>query len=149
MDGELELVAVEEGAITGENKVDKRLPANTFLFWTGGEVATSSCGLAPHRRFAKANSGIMFRAEDLPNFEAKGYQADMDRGEPLGVIYDEHGRALLAERGSRVLIAPDGTRGHRLRGLASLAGVAKDGAWNEYRSARSAPPSRRGSTARS
>lgn len=60
----------------------------------------------------KGNSGIQFRSQALPKFEAKGYQADAGP-DWWGKIYEEHGRALMAKEG-----APEG--------------VVKKGDWNLY-----------------
>jgi hypothetical protein len=52
----------------------------------------------------------------------------------VGRIYDEHGRALLAERGTRVSIAPDGRRwSDAFAQPADLLSHLKRGDWNTYR----------------
>jgi putative heme-binding domain-containing protein len=45
----------------------------------------------------KANSGIQFRSEQMPNGDVKGYQADIGAGW-WGKLYEEHGRALLWDK---------------------------------------------------
>src|SRR5260221_11998598 len=66
---------------------------------------------------------------------AAGYQADMDQGEIwLGRIYDEHGRALITERGTTVSIAPDGRRWvDQFAKPAEFADLLKRDDWNTYR----------------
>ena len=102
---------VEDGAITGSIAAGEKLAKNEFLYWRG-EVADFE--LSAEFRLtgdASANSGIQFRSRRLPDGHAAGYQADLDQGKTwLGRIYDEHGRALLVDRGDRVSIAPDGRR---------------------------------------
>jgi len=102
---------VEDGAITGEIPDGKTLSKNEFIFWEG---TVHDFDLQAEFRITglpSANSGIQYRSERLPDGEAKGYQADLDDGAVwLGRVYEERGRALIAERGSRVSIAPDGRR---------------------------------------
>ncbi len=127
---------VEDGAITGEIKAGEKLAKNEFIYWRGeaGDFELTlefRLGGVP-----SANSGIQFRSRRLPDGHAAGYQADMDLGATwLGRIYEEHGRALLAERGIRVSIAPDGRRW--TEPFPETVDYAKlmrpDGAWNTYR----------------
>ena len=135
-DGNTQHWRVEDGAITGEIKAGQRLAKNEFLYWKG-EVAdfelTAEFRISGAR---SANSGIQFRAQKLPDGHAAGYQADMDQGATwLGRIYDEHGRALLVERGARVSIAPDGRRWTEKFGEpADFVSLPKPGGeWNTYR----------------
>jgi putative membrane-bound dehydrogenase-like protein len=134
--GNLESWRVEDGAITGTIADGQRLAKNEFLYWQG-EVAdfelTAEFRLTGH---PSANSGIQFRAQKEPDGHAVGYQADMDHGATwLGRLYDEHGRKLLAERGDRVSIAPDGRRWSEKFGEpADYAKLVKPaGEWNTYR----------------
>jgi putative membrane-bound dehydrogenase-like protein len=110
-DGNTTLWRVEDGAITGEIAAGTTLANNEFLYWKG-EVADFE--LTAEFRIsgpANSNSGIQFRSERLPDGAAKGYQADIDLGERyLGNIHDERGRSILAPRGSRLSIAPDGRK---------------------------------------
>src|SRR6056297_2808808 len=104
---------VENGAIAGEIPTGQRLNKNTWLVWRAGTLTDFDL----HLQFRLtgqpgANSGIQFRSQVRDIEHVSGYQADLDMGATwLGRIYDEHGRALLVERGSRVFIAADGKRG--------------------------------------
>lgn len=102
---------IEDGSITGEIPEGKSLGGNEFLYWKG-EISDFS--LQVEFRISggpSANSGIQFRSQKNPDGHAAGLQADLDDGSVwLGRIYDEHGRALLVERGARVSIAPDGRK---------------------------------------
>lgn len=125
---------VEDGAITGEIPADKPLRGNEWIFWDG-EV--HDFDLTVEFRITggpSANSGIQFRCQRGENGHASGYQADLDQGAVwLGRIYDEHGRALLVERGARVSIAPDGRRWTDVFAEPkSLQNVIKPGEWNQY-----------------
>lgn len=126
---------VENGSITGEIPADKPLKGSEWIFWDG-EV--HDFDLTVEFRLTggpSANSGIQFRCQQSPEGRASGYQADLDQGAVwLGRIYDEHGRALICERGSRVNIAPDGRRWTDVFAEPkSLQSVIKPGEWNQYR----------------
>lgn len=126
---------VQDGAITGEIPDGQKLGKNEFIWWNG-EVAdfdlTLEYRITGH---PSANSGIQYRSEREANGHGKGYQADLDHGDTwLGRIYDEHGRALLTERGQRVAIAPDGRKWtDTFAPLESFKAVPKRGDWNTYR----------------
>lgn len=126
---------VEEGAIVGEIEAGESLPRNQFLFWEG---EAHDFDLTLQFRITGnpgANSGIQFRSQKLADGECAGYQADLDDGATwLGRIYDEHGRALLVERGTRVAIAPDGRKWVDLFAAAdSFKDLLRPNAWNTYR----------------
>lgn len=126
---------VEDGAITGEIPDRQALKGNEWIFWDG-EV--HDFDLTVEFRITggpSANSGIQYRCQQSPQGHASGYQADLDGGAVwLGRIYDEHGRALLVERGSRVSIAPDGRRwADVFAEPKDFLSVIKPGDWNTYR----------------
>jgi putative membrane-bound dehydrogenase-like protein len=132
--GKAEHWRVEDGAITGEIPADQPLKGNEWIFWDG-EV--HDFDLTVEFRITggpSANSGIQFRCQRGENGHASGYQADLDQGAVwLGRIYDEHGRALLVERGARVSIAPDGRRWTDVFAEPkSLQSIIKSGEWNQY-----------------
>ncbi|WP_395743899.1 PVC-type heme-binding CxxCH protein [Prosthecobacter sp.] len=132
--GKAEHWRVEDGAITGEIPANQQLKGNEWIFWDG-EV--HDFDLTVEFRITggpSANSGIQYRCQQSPDGHASGYQADLDQGAVwLGRIYDEHGRALLVERGSRVSIAPDGRRwADVFAEPKSLASVIKANDWNKY-----------------
>jgi putative membrane-bound dehydrogenase-like protein len=132
--GKAEHWRVEDGTITGEIPANQQLKSNEWIFWDG-EV--HDFDLTIEFRITggpSANSGIQYRCQQSPDGHASGYQADLDQGAVwLGRIYDEHGRALLVERGSRVSIAPDGRRwADVFAEPKSLAGVIKANDWNKY-----------------
>ena len=134
--------SVADGAITGTIADGQSLAKNEFIYWKG-EVADFELNAEFRISGApSANSGIQFRSQRFPDGHAAGYQADMDQGAQwLGRIYDEHGRALLVERGARVSIAPDGRRWTEKFGeptdYVSLPKPASE--WNSYRIVASGP----------
>ena len=123
---------VEEGAITA--RASDKLPCreNQFLVWQLGQLDDFELKLK-FRILGEpsANSGIQFRSQIAKNGHAKGYQADIDRaGKWLGVLYDEHGRGVLAKRGEKTVIGPTGERKTTPLGVKQAeVDLAK---WNDY-----------------
>ena len=138
--------SVENGVITGRTTAEKPAAANTFLIWKG-EVAdfeiTLKYKVQPGDDQHFANSGIQFRSEivDEKNFVIAGYQADLEYGDThSGILYEEKGRGILAERGQKVTITEGespskpkievtGETGKS----AEIQAVVKKDDWNEYR----------------
>jgi putative membrane-bound dehydrogenase-like protein len=81
------------------------LAHNSFL---RSELALTDFRLSLEVRLAgdAGNSGIQFRSEERDGGDVAGYQADIGPGW-WGKLYEEHGRALLAERGATQVV-PDG-----------------------------------------
>lgn len=127
---------VEGGAIVGEIPKGQSLNKNTWLIWKDGilgdfdlRVQVKLTGLPA------ANSGIQFRCQAENVDHVSGYQADLDMGAVwLGRIYDEHGRALLVERGTRVSIDPSGkTQSEVLAPAGQYSVLFRENDWNDYR----------------
>ena len=101
--------SVKDSTITAEIKPGSSLNHNEWLWF---HQPLHDFELSLEYRISgnpSANSGIQIRSERLPDNSAHGLQCDLDDGAQwLGRIYDEHGRALLMERGTRASIAPDG-----------------------------------------
>lgn len=135
-EGDSKYWRVEGGAIVGEIPKGQTLGKNTWLVWRGGELANFDLRLQfKLSGLPAANSGIQFRCQVDNVDHVSGYQADLDMGATwLGRIYDEHGRALLVERGSRVAIAADGTRQTEIFAPANQYAVLfREREWNDYR----------------
>jgi hypothetical protein len=124
---------VEDGAITSESTPEKPCTAPTYLIWTGGQPADFELR-AEFKLSAAANSGIQVRSEPRPNWDTFGYQADMTGdGQLVGFVY-HHARGLIAPRGSKVVIAADGSKIVEALGEpAALLKHFKKGDWNTYR----------------
>ncbi|HIG29650.1 MAG TPA: DUF1080 domain-containing protein [Verrucomicrobiales bacterium] len=127
---------VEDGVITGEIPSGQTLRRNTWLVWEGGKLEDFEL------RFqfklsgkAAANSGVQIRCQVENINHVSGYQADLDMGATwLGRIYDEHGRALLVERGTRVQIDKTGKRTVEKFADATVYKVLfRENEWNDYR----------------
>jgi putative heme-binding domain-containing protein len=123
---------VEDGAITGESTPEKRCLKHNYLIWRGAQPADFELRL--RFRLRGGNSGIQFRSRELPDWDTRGYQADMDAEDRYtGGIY-EHQRGLIASRGQKVAIAADGQRKVSSIGdPTELRKHIKDGDWNDYR----------------
>jgi hypothetical protein len=134
----------ENGTIVGESTPDKVVGPNTFLIWRGGTPGDFE--LKAEIRMNSTNSGIQYRSKMLaPNegggdnpghaWRLGGYQMDMDFSNQYpGILYEEAGRAFLAERGKITYIAPDGTKGTigQLESSEALAATFKPGEWNQF-----------------
>ena len=127
---------VEDNAIVGQIPPGQSLNHNTWMIWRGGDIKDFDLRLQV-RLTGKpaANSGIQIRCQAKGPGEVSGYQADLDMGATwLGRIYDEHGRALITERGTRVLIAEDGSRSTETFSPPNLfATLFRENDWNDYR----------------
>ena len=135
-EGDPEHWRVDEGLIVGEIPKGQSLNKNTWLVWRGGTLADFDLRLQFRLTgLPAANSGIQFRCQVENVDHVSGYQADLDMGATwLGRIYDEHGRALLVERGSRVQILPNGTRKVETFALPNQYAVLfRENEWNDYR----------------
>ena len=109
--GDAKVWSVEKGLLTGkspEAKEDK-LKANTFAIWDG-EVGDFEL-VAEFRLTGDNNSGVQYRAQPNPKngpYSIVGYQADIHpAANYTGMLYDEGGRGIAAERGQQVTLKAD------------------------------------------
>jgi type 1 glutamine amidotransferase len=131
--GKPEFWSVKDGAILGKTTPENPTKGNTFLIWKDGKVDNFELRLS--YRIINGNSGIQYRSKDLGDFVVGGYQADIDSGVTFsGILYEERGRGILAQRGTKVTVAKDdkpvvvGTFGDST----ALQGKLKKEDWNEY-----------------
>ena len=133
-EGEPGYWSVEDGTITGLTTPQKTLDHPTYLFWRGGKPADFE--LRAEYRFVTpdGNSGINFRSRELPRWDVKGYQADMETGPNYsGILYECNGREIITQRGQKVVIAENGQRQVTpLAPAVDWAKVIKPNEWNEY-----------------
>lgn len=124
---------VEDGVLTAESTPQKPCDQPNYLIWRGGQPADFEL-IADFRLSGAGNSGIQLRSQALPNWDTSGYQADMSgNGDLVGFVY-EHRRGLIAGRGERVTLGPDGKREmQKLGDAAELARIYKQEDWNTYR----------------
>lgn len=109
-DGAKDLWSVKDGSIVGQTTPEHPAKENTFLIWTNGTVADFelrfSYKIVPGPQ-GFANSGVQYRSKIVkPEYwVVAGYQADMEAGDTYsGILYEEKGRGILAQRGQKVVI---------------------------------------------
>jgi type 1 glutamine amidotransferase len=106
-DGDPKFWSVKKGVITGQTTPENPLKQNTFLIWKGGTVDDFELRLS--YRIVGGNSGVQYRSEDLGNWVVGGYQADLEAGKTYtGILYEERRRGILAQRGQKTVIDPNG-----------------------------------------
>ena len=124
---------VENGALTAQSTLEKPCTTDTYLVWKGDTPSDFELS-ADFRLSEHGNSGIQIRSEALPQWKTSGYQADMTGdGKLVGFVY-HHKRGLIAGRGQRVRVAPDGSKTiEKIATPEELLKSFKRGDWNNYR----------------
>ncbi len=144
-DGNPKLWSVKDGAITGTtgSEGETKLKHNTFLVWKDGKV--SDFELTFKYRIVAGNSGVQYRSTLQKPGEngpiVSGYQADFEAGKKYsGILYEEKGRGILAERGQKTKIATDADgKKHKVEVLGSVGdsneiqSSIKSEDWNDYK----------------
>lgn len=132
-DGDPRVWSVEDGAIVGHTK-DVSLENNTFLIWKDGDVRDFKLTL--QFQIEGGNSGIQYRSKvlDPSQWIVGGYQADMDgANQYTGILYEERGRGILAQRGERDTIDRNGKKQTvKFADADELAKNIHDKEWNDY-----------------
>jgi putative heme-binding domain-containing protein len=123
--------SVQNGEIVGVTKADAPLPYNQFLIWRGGTVKNFELTVTAKQQ--GNNSGIQYRSRELKDvgpWSIGGYQCDI-HPQPANnaMLYDERGRAILANNGQTVIVDDKGQRWLTAE-KAPLKVEAAD--WNEY-----------------
>ncbi|HYO08574.1 MAG TPA: DUF1080 domain-containing protein [Tepidisphaeraceae bacterium] len=134
-DGEGAYWSVQDGAITGRTTPDKPLKKNTFLIWKGGTLRDFE--LRVSYKLSGGNSGVQYRSKDDGDYRVSGYQADIVGGTPdkySGILYEENGRGILAQRGQKVTIDESGKKevAGSVGQTDDIVKAIKKGDWNEY-----------------
>ena len=123
---------VEDGAITAESTAEKPCTKHNYLIWRGGEPADFE--LRFEYRITGGNSGVQIRSREVPDWDMRGYQADIEDGAQWTGALFEHERGGLALRGEKAVIAADGTKQvTRFADAAVLQKGFRSNDWNEYR----------------
>ena len=124
---------VEDGALTAQSTAAKPCQQCNYLIWKGGQPSDFEL-TCEFKLSAAANSGVQIRSLARPNWDTCGYQADMTGdGALVGFVY-HHTRGLIAGRGERVTVAPDGSRTvEKLGDPAELLKSFRPADWNTYR----------------
>lgn len=139
--------SVEDGAIVGRTTKDHPAPQNTFLILEsarpGDFTLTLSYKMKPGSDENFTNGGIQYRSRviDAEKRVVGGYQADFEYGDTYsGILYEEQGRGILAERGQIVVISDGEAPGKPKIEVTGRTGesaeiqakIHKDD-WNEYK----------------
>jgi hypothetical protein len=137
----LDFWSVEDGCITGRTTKEKPTKGNTFLVWQGGEVGDFEFTFK--YKIVGGNSGVQYRSKlvDEKAFVVSGYQADFEAGKTYsGILYEEKGRGILAQRGQKTVIKDGEKPGKAKVEVAGEVGKSaeiqakiKAEDWNEYR----------------
>ena len=141
--GQPEFWSVKDGAITGQTTKDVPVKENTFLIWEG-EVGDFELTFkykivdANGKAEGFGNSGVQYRSKVVkPEYSVvAGYQADFEVGKTYsGILYEEKGRGILAQRGQKVLVK-DGAKPEVTGAVGKsedIQALIKPADWNEYK----------------
>ncbi len=122
----------ENGTITAESTAEKPCTKHNYLIWRGGEPADFD--LRFEYRIQGGNSGVQIRSREIPDWDMRGYQADIEDGAQWTGALFEHQRGGLALRGEKAIVATEGTRQvTRFADAATLQRGFRTNDWNEYR----------------
>jgi hypothetical protein len=136
----LDFWSVEDGCIVGRTTKEKPTKGNTFLVYKD-EVADFE--LTFKYKIVGGNSGVQYRSKltDEKAFVVAGYQADFEAGKTYsGILYEEKGRGILAQRGQKTVIkegaAPNKPKievAGEVGKSAEIQAKIKADDWNDYR----------------
>ena len=122
---------VEDGALTAQSTKEKPCLKHHYLYWKGGEPADFI--LRFKYRITGGNSGVQIRSEKRPDYDAWGYQADIEAGPQWTGCLFQHDRGGVVMRGKRAVIAEDGRRvEEEFAPEAELYKVIRPNDWNDY-----------------
>ncbi len=134
-EGNPKLWSVKDEAITGQTTAENPTQRNTFLIWRDGTVDDFELRLS--FKIVGGNSGIQYRSNELDkeNWVVGGYQGDFEAGDTYsGILYEERGRGVLAQRGQKTEIGEDGKP--KVVGSVGdskeIQAAIKKEDWNEY-----------------
>ena len=141
----LDFWSVQDGSIVGQTTKEKPTKGNTFLVWQGGEVGDFELTFKYRitdvngKSEGFGNSGVQYRSKvvEEKGFVVAGYQADFECGKSYsGILYEERGRGILAQRGQKTVIK-EGSKKPEVTGevgkSAEIQAKIKPADWNEYR----------------
>ena len=134
--------SVEDGCITGTTSKENPAKGNNFLILQqdGTNAMVSDFEARFSYKFSSdwGNSGLQYRSTAHPNFVVTGYQADFEVGKTYsGILYEEGGRGILAQRGEKVVIHDDNGQTKKevvgkVGGSKEIQANIKQGDWNDY-----------------
>ena len=134
--------SVEDGAITGITTKENPAKGNNFLILqkdgTNAIYGDVEIRFSYSFRSAWGNSGLQYRSKDRGNFVVNGYQGDFEVGTTYsGILYEEGGRGILAERGQKVVLHDDNGKlnkevAGKLNDSKAIQKNIKTNGWNDY-----------------
>ena len=130
--------SVKDGAIIGETTKENPLKLNSFLIWRQGDVDDFELRCSYRLTSDWGNSGIQYRSKEMKEvapYVVGGYQADIESGDDhTGGMYEERMRGIVAKRGQRVTVGPDGkiTQGEPTGDYKELQSFVDKKGWNDY-----------------
>jgi uncharacterized protein (TIGR03067 family) len=134
--------SVEDGAITGVTTKENPAQGNNFLIAKDGDqnLVVSDFELRFSYRFTGpfGNSGVQYRSADKGNYVVHGYQGDLEVGPNYsGILYEEGGRGILAQRGQKVIIKEVDSKTTidvvgSVGDTKTIQAQIKTNGWNEY-----------------
>jgi len=134
--------SVEDGAITGMTSKENPAKGNNFLILQkdGKNAVYSDFEIRFSYSFSTpwGNSGLQYRSKDRGNFVVNGYQGDFEVGTTYsGILYEEGGRGILAERGQKVVLHDDNGKLKKevvgkLADSKTIQQNIKTNGWNDY-----------------
>jgi len=134
--------SVQDGAITGITAKDNPAKGNNFLILqkNGTNAIYSDFEIRFSYSFSTpwGNSGLQYRSKDRGNFVVNGYQGDFEVGKTYsGILYEEGGRGILAERGQKVVLHDDNGKLKKevvgtLNDSKIIQANIKTNGWNDY-----------------
>lgn len=132
--GDLSVWCVENGCIVGRNSDENKVKQNTFLIH---DKEFSNFELTFRYKIIGGNSGVQYRAKVLDDqlFVVGGYQADMEAGiNYSGILYEEKGRGIIANRGEQVKISVNGEKEVMMFSSSEdIQSIIHQEAWNDYK----------------
>ncbi|MES2475708.1 MAG: DUF1080 domain-containing protein [Verrucomicrobiota bacterium] len=146
--GQPEFWSVKDGAITGQTTQATPVKENTFLIWEGEVsdfILTFRYKVLDENGKADGtgNSGVQYRSKVVnPAYSVvAGYQADFEVGKTYsGILYEEKGRGILAQRGQKVVLKEGDAADKPKIEVTGEVGKSEDiqaaikpGDWNEYK----------------
>jgi CubicO group peptidase (beta-lactamase class C family) len=132
-DGDPRFWAVKDGLLTGRTTATNPLNTNTFLIWREGQLDDFELRLS--YRITVGNSGVQYRSKDLGQWVVGGYQADFEAGNDFtGILFEERGRGILAQRGQKVVIDSSGQKNvvGSVGDPKKIQAGIKNENWNDY-----------------
>ncbi|MEO1844171.1 MAG: family 16 glycoside hydrolase [Akkermansiaceae bacterium] len=130
--GNPEFWKVADGVIVGETTAEKPTKGNTFLIHKGKPVGDFELTLTL-RLIGNNNSGIQYRSKvrDEKTWSVGGYQMDIHpSANYVGMMYEERGRGIVAQRGQKVKIGADGKK--EVTGEVDKGRKIDIAQWNDY-----------------